>query len=210
MLHPYLQAATPYSIHINWKTSANEESLVEYGLTSESMRSITGTTKILSDVGYPNNYFYHTVKVSGLQPNTKYYYRIRTGNQYSEIKTFRTMPLPGQPSNPDGKLRFLIMGDNQMKNVPRYDSLVSAAKRKIAEKWGYDKDPSDNIALTVMVGDQVDVGTLDHYENVHLNKNIKLSGYLPIQTLVGNHETYGTLGMKAYYCLLYTSDAADE
>lgn len=50
-----------------------------------------------------------------------------------------------------------------------------------------------------MVGDQVDVGTLDHYENVHFKKNRKLSPYLPILTTVGNHETYGTLGMNSYY-----------
>ena len=28
---------------------------------------------------------------------------------------------------------------------------------------------------------------------------VSFTGYLPIQTLVGNHETYGTLAMQAYY-----------
>lgn len=199
-LNPYLQAPTDTSIYVNWKTSSNPESVVEYGSTPEALiNSVTGTNQIFSDTGYNNNYYYHTVKITGLTPNTKYYYRVKTGVLVSEIYSFKTMPMPGEAATDDGHLRFLVLGDNQMRNVPRFDSLVSAAKRKIAEKWGEDLDPADNIAMTVMVGDQVDVGTLDHYEFVHFNKNKALSGYLPIQTLVGNHETYGTLGMQAYY-----------
>ncbi len=199
-LSPYLQAPTPHSIYINWKTETNPETIVEYGSSSSNLnQSITGTNQILSDVGYNANYYYHTAKIQNLQPNTKYYYRVKTGNMTSDIYSFRTMPLPGQASTEDGHLRFLVLGDNQMRNVPRFDSLVSAARRKIAEKWGFEKAPSDNIIMTVMVGDQVDVGTLDHYEHVHFKKNKALSSLLPIQTLVGNHETYGTLGMQAYY-----------
>lgn len=199
-LFPYLQAPSPTSIYVNWKTAGNAETIVEYGSSQNQLTlTKTGTNKILSDTGYPANYYYHSVKIDGLAANTKYYYRIKTGSSVSQIYSFRTLPLPGQAATADGHLRFLVLGDNQMKSVPRFDSLVSAAKRQIAKKWGYDKDPSDNIAMTVMVGDQVDVGTLDHYENVHFAKNKKLSGFLPIQTLVGNHETYGTLGMQAYY-----------
>ncbi|MES2486688.1 MAG: fibronectin type III domain-containing protein [Bacteroidota bacterium] len=199
-LFPYLQAPTSNAIYVNWKTESNAESIVQYGSTPEALtNTVTGTNQIFSDTGYAANYFYHTVHVTGLTANTKYYYRIKTGNQLSTVYSFKTLPLPGQAATADGHLRFLVLGDNQMKNEPRFDSLVSAAKRKIAEKWGATLDPADNIALTVMVGDQVDVGTLDHYENVHFKKNKNLSGYLPIQTLVGNHETYGTLAMQAYY-----------
>lgn len=199
-LFPYLQAAKPTSIYVNWKTAANPESVVEYGSSAAQLTStVTGTNAIYSDTGYNNDYFFHTVKLEGLAPNTKYYYKIKTGTQESEVYSFRTMPLPGQAATADGHLRFLVLGDNQMRNEPRFDTLVAQAKRKIAQKWGIENDPADNIALTVMVGDQVDVGTLDHYEHVHFKKNKQLSGYLPIQTLVGNHETYGTLGMQAYY-----------
>lgn len=199
-LYPYLQAPTTTSIYVNWKTESNPESVVEYGSTAAALTTtVTGTNQIFTDTGYANNYFYHTVQLTGLTPNTKYYYRIKTGMQTSEVMSFKTLPLPGQAATPDGHLRFLVLGDNQMRNVPRFDTLVAAAKRKIEQKWGLSADPADNIALTVMVGDQVDVGTLDHYENVHFKKNKELSGLLPIQTLVGNHETYGTLGMQAYY-----------
>lgn len=199
-LFPYLQAPATTSMTVSWKTESNPESIVEFGSSKDALtRTASADAVIFSDTGYPANYYYHTVKMDGLQANTKYYYRIKTGTRNSQIHSFRTLPLPGQPATADGHLRFLVIGDNQMRDLPRFDSIVSAAYRKIAKTWGYDKEPSDNITMTVMVGDQVDVGTLDHYENVHFKKNRKISGLLPTQTLVGNHETYGTLGMKAYY-----------
>lgn len=199
-LYPYLQAPTGTSVYVNWKTDSNPQSIVEYGSTPQALTgTVTGTNQVFNDTGYDNSYFYHTVKVTGLTPNTKYYYRVKTGTATSDVMSFKTMPLPGQAATPDGHLRFLVLGDNQMRNLPRFDTLVAAAKRKIAQRWSTSADPCDNIAMTVMVGDQVDVGTLDHYENVHFKKNKALSGLLPTQTLVGNHETYGTLGMQAYY-----------
>jgi hypothetical protein len=196
-LYPYLQTPTPTSVWVTWKTSSGLESAIEFGTTSGNLnQTAIGTTEVLSDVGYPANYFYHSVQLTGLQPNTKYYYKVITAAQTSAVYNFKTFPLPGQAATTDGHLRFLIMGDNQLKE-PRYDSLVAAAKRKIFQKWG--GDPCDQVAFTMMVGDQVDVGTLDHYEFVHFDKNKALSPYLPIMTIVGNHETYGTLQMDAYY-----------
>lgn len=206
-LFPYLQNPTPNSMIINWKTASNNETTVIYGNSPTNLNvTVTGTTNIFSDTGYNNNYYYHTAKVTNLQPNTKYYYKIKTGTSESAVYNFRTLPLPGQPVTADGKIRFLIMGDNQIKAEPRYDTLTLNAFKKLKQKFGATADPSDNIALTFMVGDQVDVGTLDHYENVHFKKNIKLSPYLPIQTTVGNHETYGTLGMNSYYAHFYIDE----
>lgn len=204
---PYLQNPTPNSMIVNWKTSSNNETTVYYGTSPANLNvTVTGTTNIFSDTGYTNNYYYHTAKVNSLQPNTKYYYKIKTGTFESPVYNFRTLPLPGQAATADGKIRFLIMGDNQLKNEPRYDSLNYHAYRKIKQRFGTTADPSDHVALTFMVGDQVDVGTLDHYENVHFKKNRKLSPYLPIQTTVGNHETYGTLGMSSYYAHFYIDE----
>jgi hypothetical protein len=206
-LDPYLQNVTPTSIYVNWKTSSNNESIVEYGTVASNLNvTVTGNTNVFTDSGYPGNYFYHSVKLINLSPNTKYFYKIKTGTNTSSIKSFKTLPNPGQAATADGHIRFLIMGDNQLKNEPRYDSLVASAKRKIKEKWGPTLSPDDNIAMTFMVGDQVDVGTLDHYENVHFKKNKALSGNIPIQTTVGNHETYGTLGMNSYYDHFFISE----
>ncbi|WP_294252127.1 fibronectin type III domain-containing protein [uncultured Chryseobacterium sp.] len=206
-LFPYLQNPTPNSMIVTWKTASDNETTVMYGTSPSSLNvTVTGTTNIFSDTGYNNNYYYHTAKITSLQPNTKYYYRIKTGSRESAVYNFRTLPQPGQAATADGKIRFLIMGDNQIKAEPRYDTLTLNAYKKLKEKFVANADPSDNIALTFMVGDQVDVGTLDHYENVHFKKNIQLSPYLPIQTTVGNHETYGSLGMNSYYAHFYIDE----
>jgi len=196
-LSPYLQGVTPNSIWITWKTASNTESVVQYGASPANLgTSVTGTTQIFSDAGYPANYYYHSVQLTGLQPNTKYHYRIKTGTQESTVHSFRTLPLPGQPMTAGGHLRFLIFGDNQIKAQPRFDSLVVFAKRKCEQLYG--PNINDSISMILMVGDQVDVGTLDHYEFVHFAKNRYLSGELPIGTIIGNHETYGTLQLGAY------------
>jgi acid phosphatase type 7 len=195
---PYLQAITPTSIVVNWKTGASVNPIVRYGTTQADLgTTITGSSQVMSDVGYSNNYFYHTVKLRNLQPATKYYYRVVSGNDSSIVYSFRTLPVAGAAPNASGHLRFVIMGDNQIKAEPRYDSLMVAAQRKMTELYG--PNYNDSVSFILNLGDQVDVGTLDHYENVHLKKSRYLSSHLPIQTAVGNHETYGTLQMQAYY-----------
>ena len=195
---PYLQSCTPTSIYITWKTSSQSESLVQYGLTAGNLNTSTnGTNLILTDTGYTNNYYYHSVILRGLVPNTKYFYKVKSGSFTSSVCEFKTLPLPGKASTPDGHIRFLVMGDNQIKAEPRFDSLQVQALRKCGEL--YAGSVTDNISAIFNVGDQVDVGTLDHYENVHFAKSRYLSPYVPIQTTVGNHELYGTLQMNAYY-----------
>ena len=84
-------------------------------------------------------------------------------------------------------MRILLMGDHQIKSRSGYEWLMKAAQRKIEEKYG---DLTENINMIMNIGDQVDVGTLDQYEQIHLFKSQLMSPYLPIMTAVGNHETY--------------------
>ena len=197
-INPYLQATKPTSMVVNWKTAAAVTPKVRYGTSATALNTtLTGTSQSLNDVGYTNNYFYHTNKLQNLQPDTKYYYRAVSGTDSSAILHFRTLPLPGNSPAGTGKLRFVILGDNQIKAQPRYDSLMTATRRKLTELYG--ANYADSVTMILNLGDQVDVGTLDHYENVHLQKSRYLSGVLPIQTAIGNHETYGTLKLDAYY-----------
>lgn len=195
-LFPYLQAPEPTSVWVTWKTSSGSETTIDFGLSETDLTErSTGNVKIINDTGYSNKYYYHSVQLTGLTPDTRYYYKITTGASTSKTHSFRTIPEKGQ-ALADGHLRFIIVGDNQLKSKPRWDSLLTAARRKSIEKFG--PNFNDHINMVVNVGDQVDVGTLDHYENVHFNKAKYLSPVLPFNTLVGNHETYGTLGLTAY------------
>jgi hypothetical protein len=200
-VYPYLQAATSNSIYISWKTNASATPLVEFGTTAGTLTSsVNGTTQVLNDVGYPNNYFYHTVKLTKLTPNTIYYYKVTSGTFTSAVHSFKTLPLPGNAATSDGHIRFLVMGDNEL-TENRFDSLMVRAKRKCEQK--YSGAINENISAILMMGDQVNEGTLASYENVHFAKSKYLSPFLPIQTNVGENELDGTLKLAAYNNLFY-------
>src|ERR1700752_2365790 len=85
-IYPYLQSATPTSIYVTWKTSSNTQSLIQYGLSPTNLNlSANGTNQIWTDNGYSNNYYYHSVQLTGLSANTKYYYKVITGGQTSTV-----------------------------------------------------------------------------------------------------------------------------
>ena len=201
-VYPYLQSCTPTSIYINWKTSSITQSLVEFGTAVNALTSsVNGSTQTLTDVNYPGTYLYHSVQLRNLIPNTLYYYKVTTGTFTSAICSFKTLPSPGAAATADGHIRFLIMGDNELKDKFRFDSLMVKAKRKCEEK--YAGAIQENISGILMLGDQVNEGTLGSYDSIHFAKSKYLSPYLPIQTTVGENETNGTLKLTAYNNLFY-------
>ena len=65
-------------------------------------------------------------------------------------------------------MRILLMGDHQIKSRSGYEWLMKAAQRKIEEKYG---KIEENIDMIMNIGDQVDLGTLEQYEHIHLFKS---------------------------------------
>lgn len=190
MTKPYLQSASDTSIWVCWKTSFENTPTVRYGTAPDQLtQTLQGTTDDLSESGLP--YFWHSAYLTGLKPNTVYYYQTVSGDKRSDVCRFRTMPAKESKQT----MRILLMGDHQIKSRSGYEWLMKAAQRKIEEKYG---DLTDNINMIMNIGDQVDVGTLDQYEQIHLFKSQQMSPYLPIMTAVGNHETYSDPGMAHY------------
>ncbi|OZG72415.1 phosphohydrolase [Hahella sp. CCB-MM4] len=178
---PYLQSPTETSIWVSWKTADGTDTVVEYGTSKTSLnQTVSGGYQSLK-----TDYLYHSVQLTELQPDTLYYYRARTGSNISGIYRFKTPPVKGTDN---GHVRVLVMGDHQIRNENRYEQLVNAAKNKLESMYGTPVEESINLILND--GDQVDVGTLDHYENLHFAQSAALSPYLPIMTTVGNHEYY--------------------
>ncbi|MET1256891.1 fibronectin type III domain-containing protein [Aliikangiella maris] len=174
---------------VSWKTTSGSESTVEYGLSADSLQqSTTGNNQSLA-----TDYQYHSVQLTGLKANTLYYYRTKTGSETSAIHRFKTQPAAGENS---GHLRILVLGDHQIRGEDRYLKLVTAAKQKVESLYGSHIEESINLILND--GDQVDVGTLDHYENLHFAQSALLSLNLPIMTTVGNHEYYSDGELKNY------------
>lgn len=187
MTEPYLQTATSNSIWISWKTDFTNSPVVVFGESESNMsEEVVGNSEKLSET-----YFWNSVKLTGLSPNTMYYYKIKSGDKESAVYRFRTMPEKGSKT----PMRILLMGDHQLKKRSGYEWLMKAAGRKIEEKYG---NLEENINMIMNVGDQVDNGTLDQYELINYYKSKQMSPFLPIMTAVGNHDTYSDPGMARY------------
>ena len=99
---PYLQSPTSASIKIMWRTATNTDSEVMYG---------TSASNLVFEATDTNQVANHTVAITGLQPNTKYYYSVGTTTQTlsgpDSLHHFKTSPVIGtiQPIN------FWAMGD---------------------------------------------------------------------------------------------------
>ncbi|GAA5482046.1 fibronectin type III domain-containing protein [Haloferula sargassicola] len=198
-LRPYLHAPRPDSMRVSWWTDADSQTFIDYGTDMAALEhTVSGTRNVLG-----SNYHYHTVQLTGLQPDTYYHYRVRTENLTSAMFRFRT---PKPLGTATGKFRVLVLGDNQIIDPAqrRFERLVERAKKKVEDLYGVPIEES--IDFVLMPGDQVDVGTLQHYRHLHFEFNGWISPYLPIMTTIGNHETYSDPGLANYKAVFHYDD----
>lgn len=186
-LKPYLQSATTHSIWVGWRTTSGTESTVRWGTSPDELsNTIEGGVHT-----FAADYLWHSAKISGLQANTAYYYKIKTGAEESAIYRFRTYPDP----TTGGHIRVLIVGDTQ--HPVTAQRTFEAAKQKLTEKYGPNLE--DQVHLILKQGDNVDAGVLLQYTSMHFNPLSNLSGNIPTMTVVGNHEYYQNSDLSYYF-----------
>ena len=191
MTAPYLNEATDHSMQVCWKTKSTvSNATVRYGTSPEALttqQSIFTTRQITS------SYYWHTVQLTDLQPNTVYYYQLVSDGNESGVCRFRTMP------SADNKqpFRILMIGDHQRNERSDYEWLLRMAKRTLDQKYGK-AELEDNVRLLMNVGDQVDSGSVRQYEFTHLYKSREVMSHLPIMTAVGNHELFKDSELNLY------------
>jgi len=99
---PYLQVGTPESVVIRWRTDVAVVGKINYGTQLSNLNSVVLDTAATTE---------HEVKISGLNPATKYYYNIGTNSSVtlseSQEMFFKTSPLPGTRDS----FRFWVIGD---------------------------------------------------------------------------------------------------
>ncbi len=178
----YLQTPTPTSIYISWHSSLTTESVVQYGLT-EALGSETGGDCHQFD----SSTWWHTVQLTGLQPETEYFYRCITGTDSSAIRNFRTQPAD---TGFTGHIRFLVYGDTRT-DYTAHGMVVDAMRAKVEELYG--EDVHNHINLLFNVGDIVSTGSvLSQYIREHFNPIIPLAANIPYMISIGNHEGEAT------------------
>lgn len=180
-IRPYLQTPKPDSMWVSWFSDNALTGQVEWGDSPNLLdRSGDAALDVIAAA-----YHYHSFRITGLEPDTFYYYRVRNGVTVSDTFRFRTAP----PVGSTRKLRVLVMGDNQIIKENRYEKLIACAKAKVESLYSVPFEEAVDFIL--MPGDQVDVGTPEHYRHLHFKQCGLISPVVPIMTTVGNHETYG-------------------
>ncbi|CAM2947048.1 Calcineurin-like phosphoesterase [Flavobacterium succinicans] len=188
---PYLQAPDSNSILISWITNDENTPQVDYGFEKDDLSNTAcGTSKTME-----KDHIVHHVKLNDLLPDTRYFYRTKSGTTYSEIYSFKTQV---DPSKFLQKLRFIVIGDHQRFD-DAYPNLVANAVTKALEKWN-GNTIEETVHFVINLGDQVhNGGELSHYAIHHFYKSSELSTKVPFVTVLGNHEYYGDSEAKNYF-----------
>ncbi|GAB2779753.1 hypothetical protein GCM10027275_24130 [Rhabdobacter roseus] len=168
---PYLQMATSTSMTVRWRTNVYDRSRVRYGLSSDELKWQTDDSTLVSE---------HIVKLTGLQPYTKYYYTVGnladTTLQGDETNFFYTLP----EKDSEQLIRIAGFGDcgnNSINQRKVRDEVVKAIGDKPLNAW-------------ILMGDNAySDGTDAEYQSKFFNnyKDNLLKNY-PLFPCPGNHD----------------------
>ncbi len=186
---PYLQNATSSSMVIRWRTDLPTTSKVWIG---------TSPAGLAPKQENPSSATEHEVQVTGLLPNTQYYYAIgsstgqlASGSEY----TFFTPPVPGtkQP------IRAWVLGDSGTANA-----------NAVAVRNGYSAfNGSRYTDLWLMLGDNAyQNGTDAEFQAAVFNMYPAFLRQSPLWSTLGNHEYYTAQGTP--YFDIHTFPTAGE
>ena len=193
-MQPYLQNATPNSIHILWETDSNSQSVVEWGQQIFLSEATTGSSF--------NNYGssrIHTVGLNNLEPNTQYYYRVVIGNyeSYSTLYSFITPPLPSSEAN----FRIVAMSDMQRdgSNPNKFSEIIHDGVIDYTEEQ-YGDNLSEELAMVLVPGDLVVTGNSYYqWQDQFFGPASDLFAHVPIYPVFGNHEANTDYFIKYFH-----------
>lgn len=175
---PYLQEQGTNSMTICWHDISSANTRVQYGIDSNLGSEVSGNSELISDP-----FRWHTVRLTGLLPNTRYFYKVMSGSGESGIYAFRTMP----ENNYTGKLRFILLSDTHASDTTMAGKILRAARDKITELYGADIE--NHLNGIFHSGDIVVSGsTPKHYSLQYFQPLSALSSYVPACVAAGNHE----------------------
>ncbi len=178
ILVPYLQSPTSNSIFINWHDSSSTITKVEYGTTPSLGLTENGTSEVIY-----NPYIWHTVKLTGLQPGTEYFYKVISKSGSSSIYSFKTLPPPGY----DGKIRILLLSDTHADDTTMAVKVIKEARKKLQQLYG--NDFQNYVNLVFHSGDLVMAGyDVTQWTDQFFAPLSPISPYIPTMTVAGNHE----------------------
>jgi len=174
---PYLQTPTPSSVYVSWHSNNTGSTTVEYGETDALGSTTNGSVEDISGKKW------HTVQLTGLSPNTEYFYKCISESEESEVYTFKTPP--SETENAEF-LRFIIVGDSRT-DAAKTTEIANTVKQQAIDLYG--EDIHNQINMVINVGDIVTSGSvISQYENEYFKPYACLSANIPFMVIIGNHE----------------------
>ncbi|WP_461137338.1 metallophosphoesterase [Spirosoma terrae] len=178
---PYLQKATPTSMTFRWRTDPASVGVVRFGASTDKL------TGMVSEAGPVTD---HEVTVTGLNPNTQYFYSVGTAAgtlQGDANNYFITFPAEGTPK----KTRIWSLGDFGYYNSARQANVKKAFKDYMRSIG----DP--HLDLWLWLGDNAYNGGQDSEYQAHVfSSDVGYGGdrYMkqtPFFATPGNHDYAG-------------------
>ncbi|MEO5969726.1 MAG: Ig-like domain-containing protein [Bdellovibrionia bacterium] len=200
---PYLQLGTPESVVVKWRTDTSSDSYVMFG---------TSLTALNKSVTVPQSTTRHEVKITGLLPDTTYYYAVGSSSTILEGKdaehSFQTSPTPGSTK----PFQIWVLGDPGAQTSTQLkvrDAYYKYAGSNRTHGWLF---LGDN-AYDSGTDSEYQKGVFDVYQKMFRgsvlwpsrgNHDMDLNVYKEIFTLPTQGEAGGTpSGTESYYSFDY-------
>jgi len=183
VVEPYLQSATPDGIWILWESEDSEDAddvSVAWGATA-ALENTASTDRAATWSGV-----LHEAELTGLTPDTRYFYQVSDGDAVSPVVAFTTPPL----ADSEAAFRLVAMSDMQRdsSNPDKFEEIVEQGVIDfVAAEYGEALDEA--IGLVLVPGDLVDSGwSYSQWADTYFAPAASLLGAVPSYPVPGNHE----------------------
>lgn len=149
-LYPYLQLASPNSVHVLWTTLNERETALEWGSDPE-----LGDTAQVSTTELDDTTQLHEAQLTNLTPGAAYYYKVTSGSLEAGPFRFRA-PSDAGSSQPD-RVRLIVLGNTQGDGPVYGDTIDDGVMAYLADESSTDSETlldvlADELAMVLVPG----------------------------------------------------------
>lgn len=173
---PYLQVPTPKSMVVRWQTGTGVIGKLWYGNSlSELSESVTESE---------NEKIYHEVKITGLSPDTKYFYSVENPLKGNMDQYFSTPPATGTTT----PVRIWVISDFGQTNTAD-----NARRLETIDLWRSFNNNSYHASFVLSLGDQSEDDALYQIQHNYFSLLENVFKNSPLYTTIGNHDSHDSL-----------------
>jgi len=173
---PYLQIPTPNSIIVRWQTGTGIVGKLYYG------NSVSSFSKSVTES--EDEKIYHEVKLTGLIPETKYYYSVDGPLKGDENQYFITPPATGI----DIPIRIWVIADFGQRN-----SADNERRLETVAQWKSFNNNSYHANFVLSLGDQTEDDATYQIQHNYFSQLEKVLKTSPLYPTIGNHDNHDSL-----------------